>query len=75
MMSHVCVSVISIYSHTSEARGLEIGMYNSNIDGSKVTGQILDILLISWDIKVKSFIFTSVYNTSYNFKAKEKFIK
>jgi len=39
-------SVISFSSHTSEARGLKLGMHNSHMDGSKVTDQIFDILLI-----------------------------
>jgi len=40
LMSHVHLSVTSFSSHTSDARGLKIGMHNS----SKVINQIFDIL-------------------------------
>jgi len=35
------VSITSFSSHTSEARGLKIGMHNPYMDGSKVTIQFL----------------------------------
>jgi len=46
----MCLYVTSFFSHTSEARGLKIGMHNPYIDGSKVTIQISDILPRSRDI-------------------------
>jgi len=36
-----CLYVISFSSHTSEARGLKIGMHNPCMDGSKVTSRFL----------------------------------
>jgi len=46
------LSITSFSFHTSEARGLKFGMHNPDIDGSKATIQIFDILPRSWDIKV-----------------------
>jgi len=43
MTVRVRLSVTSFSSHTSEARGLKIGMHNPYMDGSKVTIQIFDI--------------------------------
>jgi len=43
-------SVTSFSSHTSESRGLKFGMHNPHMDGSKVTDQIIDILLRSCEI-------------------------
>jgi len=43
-------SVTSSSSHNIKARGLKFGMHNPHIDGSKVTYQIFDILLRSWEI-------------------------
>jgi len=59
-MSCVCPSVTSSFSHTSKARDLKIGMHNPYVNGSKVTNQIFDIVTWSWDIKVQSFMFTSI---------------
>jgi len=49
---HVCVTpyVPSLSSHTRGASNLKIGMHIPQIDSSKVTYQIFDILPINWDI-------------------------
>jgi len=47
MLTCVLLSVKSSSSHTIEARGLKFGMHNPNMDGSKATDQIFDILLRS----------------------------
>jgi len=54
---------------TSEARGLKIGMYNPYMDGSKVMDQILMFCLEA------EIFYIYVYNSSHNFKAREKFIQ
>jgi len=42
--------VASISSHTGEARGLKFDMHNPYMNGSKVTNQIFDILLIETEV-------------------------
>jgi len=53
MIDVLCPSIISFSSHTSEARGLKIGVHNSYIDGSKVTDQILIFYLEAQILKFK----------------------
>jgi len=38
-----CLSVTSFSGHTSEARGLKIGLHISHMDNFKFTNQIFDI--------------------------------
>jgi len=40
----ICPSVTSFSGHTSEVRGLKIGMPIPHMDGSKFTNHIFDIL-------------------------------
>jgi len=49
-MSFVRPSVTSFSGHTSEARGLKIGMHIPHMDGFKFTDHIIDILSTSLDI-------------------------
>jgi len=50
LTSGVHQSVTSFSSHTSEARGLKIGMHIPHMDGSKATVQFFDILPRSQEI-------------------------